>query len=282
VRYYRHTVAAILRADPEARVGGPALAGWKSPILPVLLDACADGKTPLHFVSWHIYHSDPLAIRATIDGVKHLLEKYPGLEPETILDEWNMSLSDPSRDPRFQPCFVAETAWQMKEAGLDYSCYYHIRDYHVDRDRFARFMSLKGASFMARWWNRMPQYDGLFDYQNTIRPAYFTFKLLSRLTGDRLGVESDNDAVHAFLSYDKSYDLYNLLVWNFSPQTVEVKMELRDLPQKRIAKRRLLDATAPGDDENVRLRQLDDLTLAPETSLTINLDPYAIEFWSIE
>ena len=27
VRYYQHTVAAILRADPEARVGGPALAG---------------------------------------------------------------------------------------------------------------------------------------------------------------------------------------------------------------------------------------------------------------
>jgi hypothetical protein len=27
---------------------------------------------------------------------------------------------------------------------------------------------------MARWWNRMPQFDGLFDYQNNIRPAYFT------------------------------------------------------------------------------------------------------------
>jgi len=49
VRYYKHTVAAILRADPEAKVGGPALANWKSPILPALLDSGA----PLHFVSWH-------------------------------------------------------------------------------------------------------------------------------------------------------------------------------------------------------------------------------------
>lgn len=41
VRYYRHTVAAILKADPDARVGGPALASVHSPILPALLQACA-------------------------------------------------------------------------------------------------------------------------------------------------------------------------------------------------------------------------------------------------
>ena len=80
---------------------------------------------------------------------------------ETFLDEWNMSLSHPVRDPRFQPAYVAETAWQMFDAGLDYSCYYHIRDYYVDVNKFSEFMSHKGAAFMARWWNRMPQYDGL-------------------------------------------------------------------------------------------------------------------------
>ena len=58
-RYYQHTVAAILRADPNALVGGPALAGWRSPILPALLDFASKDKVPLHFVSWHIYSSDP-------------------------------------------------------------------------------------------------------------------------------------------------------------------------------------------------------------------------------
>src|SRR5713226_2756982 len=47
VRYYRHTAAAILRADPEARVGGPALASARSPILPVLLDSCLKEHDPL-------------------------------------------------------------------------------------------------------------------------------------------------------------------------------------------------------------------------------------------
>ena len=74
------------------------------------------------------------------------------------------------------------------DAGLDYSCYYHIRDYYVDVNRFSQFMSARGAAFMARWWNRMPQFDGLFDYQGTVRPAYYAFKLLSRLTGNRLEV----------------------------------------------------------------------------------------------
>ena len=64
----------------------------------------------------------------------------------------------------------------------------------------------------------MPQYDGLFDYQNTPRPAYFTFKLMSRLTGDRRPVGSSDPAMHAFLTYDASYDLYSLLIWNYSTQ----------------------------------------------------------------
>jgi xylan 1,4-beta-xylosidase len=113
VRYYKHTAAAILRADPEAKVGGPALAGWKSVILPALLDAAAQNEVPLHFVSWHTYDSDPLSIRRTIEGVKEMVRQRPGLHPELVLDEWNMSLAKPVQDPRFQPCFVAETIWQM-------------------------------------------------------------------------------------------------------------------------------------------------------------------------
>ncbi len=76
-RYYRHTAEAILRADPEARVGGPALANVRSPIFPALLDACDDGQSPLHFVSWHIYSSDPGRVRGTISYAQELLKKHP-------------------------------------------------------------------------------------------------------------------------------------------------------------------------------------------------------------
>jgi xylan 1,4-beta-xylosidase len=283
VRYYRHTVAAILKADPTAHVGGPALARSKSPILPVFLDAADRDRLPLSFVSWHIYNSDPQAVEDTIEYVKGLLAQHPSLHPETILDEWNMALTVPPTDPRIQPAFIAETAWRMKESGLDYSCYYHIRDYHVERAQFASYTSSGGASFMASWWNRMPQYSGLFDYQNVMRPAYFSFELLARLTGDRLEASSNDDSVHAFLTFDKDYDYYSLMFWNFSAAPVNLTLNLRSLPETLRAHRRELDAAAPSEDENARLHPLADVTLiSSAVPAQIHLEPYGIQFWSLE
>jgi hypothetical protein len=281
--YYQHTADAILRADPDARVGGPAVANYRSPILPALMDFGAAGRAPLHFVSWHIYSSDPAAVRRTIDHVHDLLAKRPALKVETFLDEWNMSLSNPVQDPRFQPAYVAETAWQMIDAGLDHSCYYHIRDYYVDVDRFSQFMSARGAAFMARWWNRMPQFDGLFDYQNTVRPAYYAFKLLSRLTGNRLELKSSDPAVHGFFTYDPLYLTHNLLLWNYSEQPVRLRIDAGDAPGKLLMRPEALDATAPSYDENARLRPLKPATVSKGPFHTeIELGPWGIAFWSFE
>jgi hypothetical protein len=256
---------------------------WRSPLLPALIAFCEKEKVPLNFVSWHIYNSDPKAIQDTIEGVKALLAQHPSLQPETILDEWNMALTVPPKDARIQPAFIAETAWRMKASGLTYSCYYHIRDYHVDRNRFAPFFSPGGASFMASWWNRMPQYDGLFDYQNVMRPAYFTFELLARVTGERLQASSTDDSVHAFLAYDKAYETYNLLFWNFSGTPVTVKIDAQGLTETLIVHRRLLDAQSPSEDENARLRPLPDVKLLPGSALAeVHLEPYGMESWAME
>jgi hypothetical protein len=282
-RYYRHTIEAVLRTDPTAHVGGPAVAGWKSPILPALIAYADKEKVRLDFVSWHIYNNDPKAIEGTIYGVKALLAQHTSLHPETILDEWNMALTVPPKDVRIQPAFVAETAWRMKEAGLTYSCFYHIRDYHVERSQFLPFFSPGGASFMASWWNRMPQYSGLFDYQNVMRPDYFTFELLARVTGERLGANSNDEAVHAFLAYDDEYKTYNLIFWNYSPQPVKLKMDVRDLKEPLVAHRRMLDAEASSQDENSRLRPLPDVHVTSSGQpLEINLGPYGIESWAME
>ena len=136
---------------------------------------------------------------------------------------------------------------------------------------------------MANWWNRMPQYSGLFDYQNVMRPAYFAFELLSRVTGTRLAADSSDGDVHAFLSFDKEYEIYNLLVWNFSEKPVSLTINAENLPETLIAKRRLLDAAAPSGDENARLRPLEDVKISPASASTeITLQPYGIESWSLE
>ena len=283
VRYYKRTAAAILRADPEARVGGPALASCRSPILPALLNAASSNAVPLHFVSWHIYSSSPGSIRGTVDYVKDLLKKHPTLHPETFLDEWNMDLMNPPLDPRFQPCYVAEVIWQMKDAGLDYSCYYHIRDAYVDASKFARFFSPHGTAFMARWWNRMPQFDGLFDYQNQVRPTYFSFKLLSRLAGQKLRVTSSAPSVHALASGDPELRMYNLLLWNFSNTAASLELKLTNLPRDMRARHIVLDAATANSDENARLRPEPFFQIPKGNKrLELQLEPYAVHYWSFE
>jgi hypothetical protein len=283
VRYYQHTTAAILRADPKARVGGPALASAHSPILPALLGFCETNQVPLHFVSWHIYSNDPKAIGDTVEYVKALLKNHPRLHPETILDEWNMDLMRPPLDKRFQPAFVCETIWRMKEAGLDCSCYYHIRDWYVNPQQFEPFMSTHGAAFMARWWNRMPQFDGLFDYQNQVRPAYFAFKLLSRLAGAHVRTSSNPDSVHVFAAHDNQLGLDNVLVWNFSNSSTTLDLNCAGLRPGMTGRHLVLDASTSDSDENSRLRP-DGLfkVAASEWRQEITLEPYAIHYWSFE
>jgi hypothetical protein len=277
--YYQRTAAAVLRADPSARVGGPALANWKSPILPALLEFCAKGNAPLHFVSWHGYSNDPANFRRSTEAVKKLIAAHPGLHPETMLNEWNLALMKPDENNlAIQPAFVVETIWNMLEAGLDYSCYYHIRDYHVEPAAFAKFMSAHGVAFMASWWNRMPQYDGLFDFQDAVRPAYFAFKLLSRVTGQRVQVEAEG--VHALAAVDPEYEMENILIWNFSDAPVRAGVEFRGLPGKTRVERVKLDARDPRTDETARLKFQNAETLSPEDNKReAMLEPYAVELW---
>jgi len=277
--------AAILRADPDARVGGPALANPNSPILPALLDYCAKHQTPLHFISWHIYSSNPSAIRDTIVRKHKQLAEYPALRGvETFLDEWNVSLLQPLRDRQFQPCYVAESIYQMLDAGLDFGCYYHIRDYHVDQDNFDRFMTPKGSAAMAKWWNRNHQNSGLFDYENNVRPAYYAFKLLTRLTGDRLRLETSDPHIHGLATYDARAGIYNLMFWNFSKEPVRLELHVKGLTGRWKATRLELDGRNPNPDEDSRLHMLDPLTLptGEDVAIPISIEPYGVGFWMIE
>jgi xylan 1,4-beta-xylosidase len=281
--FYEKTAAAILRADPEARIGGPAVANPNSPIVEALLKHCAQKKVPLHFVSWHIYSSDPRAVRGTVEGKRAQIAKYPELKGiETFLDEWNVALLRPMRDARFQPCYVCETIYQMKEAGLDYGCYYQIRDYHVEQETFDRFMTPGGSANMAKWWNRNHQNSGMFDYECNVRPAYFAFKLLARLTGERVKLESSEPAVHGLAAHDERDRTYNLIFWNYSTKAIRAEVKVSGAPKGWRAKRIVLDSQTPNPEENARLRAIDPLALEEGRPVAVELEPYGVEFWMIE
>jgi xylan 1,4-beta-xylosidase len=283
VVYYKHTVEAILRADPQSRVGGPTVAQNDSKMLPALLNFVDANKVPLHFVSWHRYDNDPQSFRKTIEDTKAILAKHPSLHPDTYLGEWNMDLFKPPLDPQFQPAFITEVIYQMKEGGLDYGGYYQIRDYHIDPETFAQFMTPAGVRLMTRWWNGHIQVDGLFDYQNRTRPSYFAFTLLSHLTGERLRFETKDSSVHGMATWDDKLGVYNILVWNFSPEPVDVQLTVDHVPSDISLNQKVLDANAPTDDENVRLRPFEPRPLkSGQEKISVSLGAYGIHFLSLD
>ena len=225
VTYYAHTAKAILRADKKAKIGGPALAGYNSDIGTVLIAACGRGIAPLDFFSWHVYSSEPEDFRKSIKTIRARLAKFPRLKNcETIIDEWNMLLDKPNLAPGFQPAFILETTAAFLDEGLSRAAYYHIRDSFVDEEQFAKFTSKSGAEFVAKWWNTMPQYDGLWDNQGQVRPAYSAFKLLSLLHGRRLEISGTGSEIKALATTNSGS--INVVLWNFSREEKKEPTEI--------------------------------------------------------
>jgi xylan 1,4-beta-xylosidase len=282
VTYYEHTARAILRADPKAKVGGPALAGYNSEIGTALIERCGTNETPLHFFSWHVYDSQPESFRKSIREVKAKLGRFPKLQStETIIDEWNMSLDEPVLDPAFQPAFVLETTLGFFEERLSRSGYYHIQDAFVDESRAAKFLSQKGAAFGARWWNDLPQYDGLYDNQGQVRPTFYAFKLLSLVRGQKLTISGATPDVKGFAA--KNGRQVNAVIWNFPSdgkgEEQEVTVRISASKKGRFTLTRLEPRSHFNQLELQRRGQLGETETAP---LQFKLRPYEVRWIALE
>jgi xylan 1,4-beta-xylosidase len=277
--YYTHTAQAILKADPSVHVGGPALAWYQAPLGDALIDYCGRGKAPLHFFSWHMYDNHPENFRAGIKNVRERLDRYPSLkQTETIIDEWNMSLSDPVINPYFQPAFVLETTLGFYQEGLSKSSYYHIRDFFVSSKQFSRFMSAPGTANMCHWWNVAVQYDGLFDQYGRIRPSYQSFKLLSLLRGNQLTVRNSVQQIRVYAVRDK--DGWNhIVIWYFpeKPNAKTIKTSVA-LPANKKGDFTLYHLNADAGVNNMEMLRHDRFDNLKSRPVEITLKPYHI-YW---
>src|SRR5207249_9713892 len=174
---------------------------------------------------------------------------------------------------------ILETTFGFLEEGLSRSAYYHIRDSFVKEEQFSGFMSAKGVSFMARWWNEMPQYDGLYDNQGQVRPAYYAFKLLSLVRGVRLPVLGTTAQVKAVVA--KTGSQLQMLVWNFGSagkaeaQEVEVRFA-----GKQNGRFRLTRLNAGRNINQLEVERRGDFVQGRGIELT--LQPYQIDWISVE
>ncbi|MCU0959926.1 MAG: hypothetical protein MUF48_07450 [Pirellulaceae bacterium] len=277
-RFYTHTVAGLLRGDPDAQVGGPAVASADSMLVEGLIEHCATQQVPLHFLSWHLYSDSPAAHAANVAKQRARLARFPQLSGVRLfVSEWNMDLMRPNLAPGFQPCFVLDTMRRFAEAGLEMAAYYHIRDCFVDPADFD-WMSPGGCRFMAHWWNTMPQYSALFDHHGRVRPAWYAFRMLGQLDGPRYHVEGERDHLRAIAGDGNGYK--HLIIWRFEgdgPDEVEVRLDLAGVLGRsgRVVQ---LDASAPVNN----LRVLHFGSAEDLNRVTVKLEPWGIRWIELE
>lgn len=161
---YKATAAAVSEAASRAGmsdvlIGGPALLfsdpTWLEPFL-AYVDA---NHLPLGFVSWHYYGNYPSLgpfstqagvlppeipgagdywynpfTSATTYGiqvrqVREEIAKYPGLNPLTVIDEWNLDAGyDPRADQPYDAAFAAAVLVSAQSAGLDRMAFFRVAD----------------------------------------------------------------------------------------------------------------------------------------------------------
>lgn len=276
--FYDHTVRGLMRGDPDAFVGGPAVASADSPLVEGLIEHCATSGAPFHFLSWHLYSDSAEAHAANIKKQRRRLAKFPQLKDvKLFISEWNMNLGHPNLAPGFQPAFILETMRRYGEAGLDMAAYYHIRDCFVDRADFD-WMSPGGVRFMAHWWNTMPQYSALFDHHGRVRPSWYAFRFLSRFDGARHPVEGEEGAIRAIAGDGDGYK--NVLLWRYEgggAKEVEVRLNLVGAGN-RVTRIVELDPTAQVN--NIKVVHLGPADQIGKVS--IRLKPWGIRWIEVE
>ncbi|HYP20966.1 MAG TPA: glycosyl hydrolase [Chloroflexia bacterium] len=97
LRLYDVTVEAALAADPNIRIGGPAVASYQPVHINEFLqhEASLGSKGRIYFVSWHSYGRQPEELAANIRAVREIVGKYPQFSPELIITEFNVLQGGP-------------------------------------------------------------------------------------------------------------------------------------------------------------------------------------------
>jgi len=225
LRYYEHTVKAIRRASPTAKVGGPAVSGWagKEP-LPTLAEWCHAKQFPLDFLSWHHYGDDPGFHAVSARRSRATARNLPTLRDcELFVTEWNDAHGklDPetSQSPR-RAAFVASAAQKMLEAGLSYSFYYQIADQLFRREQWESFFSPEGIAMMEPLFGACAsRCYGLFSTHGEIRPEYYVFEMLSRVRGVELYVRGGTNGTGGVAVLED--ETVRLVVWSYWPDDVQ-------------------------------------------------------------
>ena len=128
---------------------------------------------------------------------------------------------------------------------------------------------------MARWWNDTPQFDGLYDNQGRVRPAYHAFKLLSFLKGTKLPVSGANRDIKAFAV--RNGNEVHTVIWNFPARANREPVEVNLAFDGSVAGRfRLSRLSADAALSQLELETRGEFAKTEQKNVQFTLRPYEI------
>jgi xylan 1,4-beta-xylosidase len=260
-----YAVAAVRRALPTARVGGPDAAGSGGQFMRDFLEHCLRGTnyankgtgTPLDFISFHAKGAPKFVeghVRMgiaeqlrTIDSGFRIIASYPGLKGRPVV----IGESDPDG---CAACQGPQLGYRNSTMYSSYTAASVAREYEL-ADRHG--VNLEGALTWAFEFEGQPYFAGfrVLATNGLDLPVLGVFRMFSRMSGRRVAVESDGavplDAllregvrsgpdVSALAALDRNK--LGVLVWHYHDDDVPgpaaaVELKLSGLPLREGAAR---------------------------------------------
>jgi xylan 1,4-beta-xylosidase len=192
LKLHDHSVAAVRRALPEARVGGPDMAGSDAKFLRAFLEHCLGRGTPLDFVAFHAKGAPKYvdghvqmgiaAQLATIDRGFATIASFPELKRTPIV----IGESDP------EGCAACQGPQLAYRNGTMYSSY-TAASFARQHDLAAKHgVNLEGALTWAFEFEDQPYFAGFraLASNGIALPVLNVFRMFSKLGAQRVAAES--------------------------------------------------------------------------------------------
>lgn len=126
---YAKLARAVKAADPQALVGGPALArsNDESPYREGFMAYVKQNQVPLDFFTWHWYatdSNDPQEISRLARDIRAKLDTHGLNQVQSFVTEWNYGLEATLPPDPLRAAFVTSTLMYLQDAPLDASTLY--------------------------------------------------------------------------------------------------------------------------------------------------------------
>ncbi len=216
LRLYDVTVQAVLRADPAALIGGPAISSFSQDSLSEFLqhEAQLGSVGRVDFLSWHSYGQSAAELASDIRRVRGIAALFP-FNPELIISEFNVLQGGPGDTS-------ARSATDTTEGAIAFLS--SIESMQRERLDKALLFELKDGAGPKSYWGRW----GMLTNDGLPKPIYYAYRAYqSRPDGQlpvslRAGGEDGTVGLLAYGSPRKS----TLILWYKGAEPARVKLAL--------------------------------------------------------